>query len=227
MRTVLSWVLLVFSFQAAGISDSVLSSSLCATSASLRLGGSIGRRADKPPRRRGAEVAQSDLTIGRRLPLDFSPTPFQQTTIQTLYDKQKNVTTVLLPTTRISGEKDRYHSLDFSISYNYVGETKHLPDRVKVELISVVKARRLNTDLNVVFVLDGEEKHFGSSRSAILKPVPGRLWIGEQMIFSIPFSDFEKFASAERIGVKLGSVAFEFDNEARDLVREFSRAMKE
>src|SRR5688572_9520715 len=99
-------------------------------------------------------------------------TPQPQQQIQTSYNQEKNLTTVKLPLARISDGRDRYRSLDFSVFYTYPGREKGVPVDVKFELVSVVKARKLNTDLYVVFVIDGERVHFSSNRSAILKPVP-------------------------------------------------------
>ena len=79
-----------------------------------------------------------------------------------------------------------------------------------LELVSVVKARMLNSDLYVVFVVDGEEMHFGSNRNAIPNPVRGKPWIGERMVFRIPRDDFTKLASAKKLSVKIGSVSFDF-----------------
>jgi hypothetical protein len=141
---------------------------------------------------------------------------------ETLYDAQKDVTTVRLPLMRISGDKDRYHSLDFSVYYNYAGKTKQLPGQVNFELVSVVKARKLNSDLYVVFVVDGEEMHFGSSRAAIMRPVPGRLWIGERMIFTMPVEKFRKLGSAKELTIKMGAVVFTFSDESRAALRSFA-----
>src|ERR687892_518960 len=127
---------------------------------------------------------------------------------QEIYDPQRNLTTVRLPFTRLSGEKGRYHSLSFAIDYSYPGQTRSLPERVNFELVSVVKARRLNPDLYVVFVADGKPIHFSSNRSAIRNPVPGRSWIGERMIFLIPRADFLRLAAAEKLAVRLGDVSF-------------------
>lgn len=146
----------------------------------------------------------------------------QEPVIQTVYNKEKNLTTVALATSRISSDKDPYHSLDFSISYDYEGELKRLPKDVRFEWMTVVKARKLNTDLYVLFLLDGSELHFGSNRSAILKPVPGRQWIGERMVFLIPYTDFQKFAQAEKIAIKLGNVLFDLSTESRDAIRMFA-----
>ena len=150
----------------------------------------------------------------------------QETSIQTSYDRQHNLTTVSLPVSRISEDRDQYHSLDFTVSAQYEGEAKRTPDQIKFELITVVKERQLNSDLYVVFELDGKSKHFGSNRAAILNPVPDRRWIGERMVFLIPYNDFTKFGEAKSIAVKLGGVRFEFSNANREAVREFLNVIR-
>jgi len=149
----------------------------------------------------------------------------QQPQLQTVYDSQKNLTTVRLPAKKLSGEKDRYHSLSFSIYYDYSGKTPALPERVNFELVSVVKARRLNTDLYVVFLLDGKPIHFGSNRSAIRNPVPGRSWIGEKMVFPMTRQEFLKLAAAETLAIKMGGVTFDFDSEAPESIRAFAKVL--
>lgn len=150
----------------------------------------------------------------------------RQHELQTVYDAQKNVTTVRLAATKLSGEKGRYHSLSFSIYYDCFGQTTTMPERVHFELRSVVKARRLDTDLYVVFLLDGKPIHFGSNRSAIPKPVPGRVWIGEKMVFVMTREEFLQVAGAEKLAVKLGGVTFEFSDELRDKVRAVAGGIK-
>jgi hypothetical protein len=129
-------------------------------------------------------------------------------------DARTGVTTVRAKSIPISGPKDRYHSLAFSISYPLLDNFVR-PKTVNFELISVVKARRLNTDLYVVFVVDGKEIHFSSNRSAIRSPVPGKWWIGERMVFPIPYEQFHNMAEAKTLSVKLGGVTFDFDDKAR------------
>lgn len=146
--------------------------------------------------------------------------------IESVYDQEKDLTTIRLPSAKISGEKDRYHRLDFSLHYSYPGQTRRIPDRVNFELVSVVKARRLNSDLYVVFLVDGKPIHFSSNRSAIRSPVPGRLWVGERMIFHIPTEDFLKLAAAEKSGIRMGNVTFDLSEEQRDSLRFFANAIK-
>jgi len=150
---------------------------------------------------------------------------WNQQQLETVYNPQKNLTTVRLPLQKLSGAKDRYHSLSFAIDYSYPGRTPARPEHVNFELTSVVKARRLNTDLYVLFVADGKPMHFSSNRSAIRNPVRGRSWIGEKMVFLIPREEFLKLAAAEKLAIKMGGVTFEFSDELRDKVRQFAEGI--
>jgi hypothetical protein len=149
-----------------------------------------------------------------------------QRTLDTIYDGQKNLTTIRLPITKLSGEKRQYHSLSFAIYYEYPGQTPALPERVNFELRSVVKALRLNPDLYVVFIVDGTPVHFSSNRSAIQHPVPGEPWLGEKMVFSMTREEFLKIAAAEKLAVKLDSVTFEFSDELLGKVRAVAEGIK-
>jgi len=127
---------------------------------------------------------------------------------------------------RLAREKDRYHSLDFSLSAKWNPDSDKQPKEIEFTLISVVKAKKLNSDLYVVFVVDGKELHFGSNRSAIKRPVPGRTWIGERMVFQIPFDDYLKLVAAEKLALKMGDIVFDFDERARAEVRGFVKAVR-
>ena len=146
---------------------------------------------------------------------------------ETVYDPQKDLTTVRSQSIKLARDKDRYHSLDFTLHYSYNGQVRRTPERVNFELVSVVKARRLNTDLYVVFLVDGKPIHFSSNRSAIRNPVPGRLWMGERMDFLIPYEDFLKMAAAEKLAIKMGGVVVELNDEVRDSLRAFAEVLKE
>jgi hypothetical protein len=153
----------------------------------------------------------------------------QMTLTEIEYDIVKNVTTIRVPKTKLSGEKGRYHSMSFSIDYSYSGSPEKMttpPERVNFELTSVVKARTLNTDLYVEFVVDGKPIHFSSNRSAIRRPVRGRPWIGEKMVFLIPREDFLKLAAAETLAIKMDEVTFEFSNDLRARVKQFAEGLK-
>lgn len=149
------------------------------------------------------------------------------TLTELIRDHGKTNTTIRLVPIRISGPKDRYHSLSFSVYYSYPNTSPAPPEVVDLELVSVVKTRKLNTDLYVVFLVDGKEIHFGSSRSAIRNPVRGKPWIGERMVFHIPREDFLKFAEGEKLGVKLGGVTFEFGDQQRNAMRMVAQTIRE
>jgi hypothetical protein len=148
---------------------------------------------------------------------------FTLTEILRDYDSVKDVTTLRTSSEKLSGPKDRYHSLSYSIYYSYPGRTATPPRDVNFEIRSVVKARRLNSDLYVVFVVDGKEIHYSSNRNAIRNPVPGKPWIGEKMVFRIPREDFLKMATAKTLGVKLGDVMFDFDEGMRASIKAMSQ----
>ena len=147
--------------------------------------------------------------------------------IETSYDQEKNVTTVKLPYIRIAENRDRYRSLDFSVFYTYPGQDKKTPADVRFELVSVVKGRKLNTDLYVLFIADAERLHFGSDRTAILKPVPGRIWIGERMIFHIPYDTFKRLAAAKHLSIRMGAVDFDLSEGAVASIRRFAETIEQ
>lgn len=147
--------------------------------------------------------------------------------ITSSYDAVKKQTTVRLAPAQISGEKDKYHSLHYSVFYSYPGKTKRVPQTLSLELLTVVKARLLDPDLYVVFLLDGDEVFLSSSRSAVFKPVPGKHWIGERLVFRLPYETFLRFAGARQIGVKMDGLTFDFTESNLSSLRDFARAMKE
>jgi hypothetical protein len=150
----------------------------------------------------------------------------QSQKIQIDYDLVKDVTSARLLRFRIANNTDRYHSLDLSASYIYSGKTQTTQPKVDVELFTVVKARKLNTDLYVVFLIDGKEVHFSSNRSAIRNPVPGRLWSGERMVFSLRLEEFKKLAAAEKLAIKMDSVRFDLDDAALSALKLFADEIK-
>lgn len=150
----------------------------------------------------------------------------QERSINVNYNLDTEVTTARLVRFRIADNNDRYHSLDLSAFYTYSRKSPQTDPKVELELYSVVKARTLNSDLYVVFVLDDKEVHFGSNRSAIRNPVPGRLWIGERMVFPIPLEDYRKLAAAKELAIKMGAVRFDLDEDARRSLKAFAETIK-
>jgi hypothetical protein len=147
--------------------------------------------------------------------------------IKSTHDPVRDLTTVRSQSVHLSGDKDQYHSLDFTLHYSHPGKEPRIPERINFDLVSVVKARKLNSDLYVVFVVNGKPIHYSSNRSAIRNPVPGRLWVGERMVFLIPYDEFLKLAAAEKLSIKLGGVEVPFSGEARDAVRAFAKGIGE
>jgi hypothetical protein len=146
--------------------------------------------------------------------------------LETNYDQLKDVTSVRTLQTGLGSEKGRFHRVWFMVEYSYPGKTPSPPARVNFELTSVVKARRLDPDLYVLFVVDGKPVHFSSNRSAVKDPVPGRPWVGEKMVFLIPREEFLKLAAAKKLAVKMGGVTFEFDDESRANVRALAETIQ-
>ena len=116
--------------------------------------------------------------------------------VETLYDEKGDRTTVRLVPVKISGANDKYQSLHMSPSFSYAGRKPQRPEIIDFELKSVVRGR-LDTDLYVQFVINGEKIFLSSNRSAIKRPVPGRLWMGERLVFRMPLETFARLANAK------------------------------
>ena len=143
-------------------------------------------------------------------------------TIVTGYDKAKNITTVKVVPVKLSGDKDKYHSLHISPAFSYPGRQPTLPETINFELLTVVKGN-LRVDLYVVFVIDGEKVFLSSNRSGITRPVTGRRWMGERLVFRMPYNTLLRMAAAKTVAVKLDAVTVEFGEEPMQAVRNFAK----
>jgi hypothetical protein len=147
--------------------------------------------------------------------------------IETSYDSGKDRTTVRLTPVQISGEKDKYHSLHMSPSFSFPGRQPERPSKIDFELQTIVKARLLDSDLYVVFIVDGETIFLSSSnRRAVMRPVPGRRWIGEQLIFNMPYEMLLKITKAKKFEIKFDGVKFEVGETQLQALRDFAARMK-
>ena len=147
--------------------------------------------------------------------------------IETTYDSIKDRTTVRLAPVQISGEKDKYHSLHMAPSFSFPGHQLQRPAKIDFELQTIVKRILLDSDLYVVFIVDGETIFLSSSnRRAIMRPVPGRRWIGEQLIFNMPYETFVKITKAKEFALKFDGVKFEVGEPQMQTLREFATRMK-
>lgn len=143
--------------------------------------------------------------------------------INTTHDH--NRTTVKMAPVKISGDKDKYHSLHMSPSFSYPGREPIAPETIDFELQTVVK-EQLRVDLYVVFIIDGETIFLSSNRWGIKRPVPRRRWMGERLVFKMPYQTLLKMAAAKTVAVKLDAVQFEFGEEPMQAIRDFAKQIQ-
>ena len=145
--------------------------------------------------------------------------------IETTYDSVIDQTTVRLLPVKISGERDKYYSLHMSPSYTYPGKQAVGPAIIDFELETVVKGR-LDSDLYVVFIIDGETIFLSSNRWAVKQPIPGRVWMGERLVFHMPYEILLKLARARKVEIKMDAVRFPLGEPEIKLIKEFAATMK-
>jgi len=151
--------------------------------------------------------------------------PAEAAKIETTYDSGKDRTTVRLAPVQISGEKDKYHSLHMAPSFSFPGRQPERPSIIDFELQTVVKAVLLDSDLYVVFIVDGEKIHLSSNRWAVARPVPGRRWIGERLVFRMPYETYVKITKARKFDIKFDGVKFEVGEPQMQALRDFALRM--
>ena len=152
--------------------------------------------------------------------------PAQPAKIETTYDSVKDRTTVRLAPVQISGEKDKYHSLHMAPSFSFPGHQLQRPSRIDFELQTIVKTRLLDSDLYVVFLVDGETIFLSSNRRGIPRPVPGRRWVGEHLVFNMPYETFVKITNAKKFEIKFDGVKFEVGEPQVQTLRELASRME-
>ncbi|HKR59400.1 MAG TPA: hypothetical protein VJS64_06665 [Pyrinomonadaceae bacterium] len=141
--------------------------------------------------------------------------------IEAHYDREKNKTTVRLAPVQISGEKAQYHSVHIAPSFSYPGQTFRTPELIDFEVQTVVKTK-LKIDLYVVFLVDGETIFLSSNRWAVKRPVPGKRWIGERLVFRMPYETLLKITKAKNVEIKMDGLKFPFNEPVLEQVREFA-----
>jgi hypothetical protein len=140
--------------------------------------------------------------------------------VETSYDPMKDKTTVRLPAVHISGDNGKYRSLHMSPAFTYRGKESRTPDIIDFELRTVVKGR-LDSDLYVLFVIDGEKVFLSSNRWAVRRPVPGRVWVGERLVFRMPYETFVKITKAKALELRFDEVKFSLSEEHLRMLRAF------
>ena len=140
--------------------------------------------------------------------------------VETSYDAEKNKTTIRLAPVQISSEQGKYVSLKMSPSFSFPGRKVVAPSIIDFELQTVVRGR-LRTDLYVVFMIDGEKVFLSSSRWAVKRPVPGRVWMGERLVFRMPYETFVKITKANTFEIKFDAVTFSVGETQKQALRDF------
>ena len=135
------------------------------------------------------------------------------------------MTKVRLPPVQISGENGKYRSLQMSPGFSYQGKEPRTPDIIDFELCTVVKGR-LDTDLYVQFVIDGKKVFLSSNRWAIKRPVPGRVWLGERLVFRMPYETFVKITKAKALEIRFDDVRFSLSEEHLRMLRAFGEHLQ-
>ena len=152
----------------------------------------------------------------------FGQSPGHGGKIETTYDKVKVRTTVRMAPVKISGDKDKYHSVHMSPSFSYPGRQFQVPSTIDFELQTVVKGK-LRVDLYVVFIVDGETVFLSSNRWGIKRPVAGRKWMGERLVFNMPYETLLKITAAKTVSIKLDAVLFELGEGPMQAICDFAR----
>jgi hypothetical protein len=154
-----------------------------------------------------------------------SQSPDHSVKIDTTYDSVRDKTTVRLAPVKISGDKDKYHSLHMSPSFSYPGRQLRVPSTIDFELQTVVKGK-LRVDLYVVFIVDGETIFLSSNRWGIKRPVAGRNWMGERLVFNMPYQTLLKMAAAKTVQIKMDAVMFELGEGPMQAIRDFAKHLQ-
>lgn len=145
--------------------------------------------------------------------------------IETVYDAAKDKTTIRLAPVQIASGQDRYISVHMSPSFSFSGRQVVTPSIIDFELQTVMKGR-LRTDLYVLFIVDGERVFLSSNRWAVKRPVPGRVWVGERLVFRMPYETFVKITKATTFEIKFDAVKFSIGESQRQALRDFLAYMK-
>lgn len=147
--------------------------------------------------------------------------------IETTYEADKDRTIVRLVAVQISGEQGKYKSLHMSPFFSFAGKKLlAAPEIIDFELRTVVNVKLLSTDLYVVFVIDGEQVFLSSNRWAVKRPVPGRVWVGEHLVFRMPYETYVRITKAKTFSLKFDGVVFPVNESHLQMLRDFLKEMQ-
>jgi len=139
--------------------------------------------------------------------------------IESSYDAAKDRTTIRLAPVEIVSEAGKYKHIYLSPHFSFPGRERITPSIVDFEVQTVVKGR-LRTDLYVLFIIDGGKVHMSSSRWAVKRPVPGRVWVGERLVFRMPYETFVKITKAAAVEIKFDAVTFSLGETQKQALRD-------
>ena len=145
--------------------------------------------------------------------------------VEVVYDEKKDRTTVRLAAVKISGARGKYHSLHMAPSYSYPGREPRQPEFIDFELRTVVKGK-LKIDLYVLFIVDGEEVFLSSNRWAVRKGRLGRGWMGEHLVFRMPYETFLKTTRAKIFEIRLDCVGFPLGDKKRQALLQLTAQVR-
>ena len=151
---------------------------------------------------------------------------FQESTkVVATYDRTKNKTTVRLAPVQISGAKGKYHSLHMAPAFSYPGQKPRMPEIIDFELQTVVKGK-LKVDLYVLFIVDGEKIFLSSNRWGEKKGKLGRRWMGEHLVFRMPYETFSKIINSRTFEITFDGVSFPVGVEQIEMLRMLDKQIK-
>lgn len=145
--------------------------------------------------------------------------------ISTVYDRTKDKTSVRLPPVQISGPKGKYHSLHMAPAFSYPGQKPRTPEIIDFELHTVVKGK-LKVDLYVLFIVDGEKIFLSSNRWGVKKGKLGRAWMGEHLVFRMPYETFSKIINSRTFEITFDGVSFPVGVEQIETLRMLDKQIK-
>ena len=160
--------------------------------------------------------------VATELESQETPKPGQ---IETIYDRKSDKTTVRLKPVQIASEKAQYHSVHIAPAFSYPGHDFRKPELVDFAVQTVVKTK-LKIDLYVVFVVDNETISLSSNRRAVKRPVPGKRWIGERLVFRMPYETLVRLTKARAVAIKMDGVEFPFNESALEGIRVFAKQLE-
>ena len=164
----------------------------------------------------------SALSVATGLESQGTPKPGQ---IETIYDDKRDKTTVRLKPVQIGSNKAQYHSVHIAPAFSYPGHEFKKPESVDFEVQTVVKTK-LKIDLYVVFVIDGETIFLSSARRAVKRTVPGKRWVGERLVFRMPYETLMKVTKARVVEIKMDGVVFPVTEPALEHIRVFAKQLE-